>query len=93
MLMFNTGTISGRLRPNAPHLRSVRKDSIKRQRHLRDMYVNFCICNHENFPVMLGRSHRFRGITSTFFAQGHDTATRVGLELPTTGSGLMKSKM
>ena len=55
-----------------------------------------------NYSVMLGRSHRFLGITSTFFlfffffggggqiclAQGHNTATRVGLEPPTSGSGV-----
>ena len=34
-----------------------------------------------NFSVMLGRSHRFLGITSTL-AQGHNTATQVGLEPP-----------
>ena len=50
-----------------------------------------------NFSVMLGRSHRFLDINSTFFffffggggicfAQGHNTATRVGLEPPTSGS-------
>ena len=49
-----------------------------------------------NFSVMSGRSHRFLGITSTFFfwgggiclAQGHNTATPVGLEPPTSGSGV-----
>ena len=49
------------------------------------------------FSVMFGRSHRFLGITSPFFlgggggiclAQGHITATRVGLEPPTSGSGV-----
>ena len=39
-----------------------------------------------NFSVMSGRSHRFLGITSTFgelmrLAQGHNTATRVRIEL------------
>ena len=38
-----------------------------------------------NFSVMLGRSHRFLGITSTFWgliclAQRHNTATRVALD-------------
>ena len=56
-----------------------------------------------NFSVMLGRIHRFLGITSTFLlffsffwggwgllclAQGHNTATRVGLEPTTSGSGV-----
>ena len=45
-----------------------------------------------NFSVKLERSHRFLGITSTFggkcLAQGHNTATRVGLEPPTSGSGV-----
>ena len=57
-----------------------------------------------NFSVILGRSHRYLGITSTFFffffffggggggliclAQGHNMTTRVGLEPPTSGSGV-----
>ena len=46
-----------------------------------------------NFSVMLGRSHRFLGITSTFgglicLAQGHNMATRMGLEPQTSGSGV-----
>ena len=56
-----------------------------------------------NFSVMLGRSHRFLCITSTFFfffffffwggggiylAQEHNTVTRVGLDPPTSGSGV-----
>ena len=49
-----------------------------------------------NFSVMMGRSHRFVCITSTFggvnmshsLAQGHNMATRVGLEPPTSGSGV-----
>ena len=54
-----------------------------------------------NFSVMLGRSHRYLCITSTFFfffflgwggliclAQGHNTATRVGLEPLTSGFGV-----
>ena len=32
-----------------------------------------------NFSVILGRSHRFLGITSTCLAQGHNTA-EVGFE-------------
>ena len=54
-----------------------------------------------NFSVMFGRSHRFLCITGIFFfffffflggvgggiclAQGHNTATRVGFEPPTSG--------
>ena len=46
-----------------------------------------------NYSVMLGWNHRFLGITSTFggkicFAQGHNTATRVGLEPLTSRSGV-----
>ena len=46
-----------------------------------------------NFSVMLGQSHHFLGITSTFggkicLPQGNNTATRVGLEPPTSGSGV-----
>ena len=63
-----------------------------------------------NVSVMLGRSHRFLGITSTLggggggggrvvnmscthnlgvnMSQGHNTATRMGLEPPTSGSGV-----
>ena len=48
-----------------------------------------------NFSVTLGRSHRFLGITvpvlfwgKICLAQGHNTATRVGLEPPTSGSGV-----
>ena len=45
---------------------------------------------------MLGRSQRFLDITSTLggggevnmSVQGHNTATRVGLEPPTSGSGV-----
>ena len=48
-----------------------------------------------NFSVMLGRSHRFLGITSTFrgvnvFAQGHNIA-EVGIEPLTSPSGVRDS--
>ena len=49
-------TLSGRLRSNAPHLRSVRKDDIIRQSHLPDGFLKtqgtstFAIVNPE-FPI------------------------------------------
>ena len=33
------GTVSGRLRSSAPHIRSVRMDDMIRQRHLRDGFL------------------------------------------------------
>ena len=47
------GTVSGRLRSSAPHMRSVRKDDMIRQRHLRDGFLKaqgtstFAIVNPE----------------------------------------------
>ena len=47
-----------------------------------------------NFSVMLGRSHRFLGITSTIWggnvscSRTQHGLTRVGLEPPTSGSGV-----
>ena len=47
-----------------------------------------------NFSVMLGRSHRFLGITSTFWgvnvpcSRTQHGLTRVGLKPPTSGSGV-----
>ena len=47
-----------------------------------------------NFSVMLGRGHRFLGITSTFWgvnvpcSRTQHGLTRVGLEPPTSGSGV-----
>ena len=47
-----------------------------------------------NFSVILGRSHRFLGITSTFWgvnvpcSRTQHGLTRVGLEPPTSGSGV-----
>ena len=47
-----------------------------------------------NFSVMLGRSHRFLRITSTFWgvnvpcSRTQHGLTRVGLEPPTSGSGV-----
>ena len=50
-----------------------------------------------NFSLMLGRSHRFLGITSTFWrmkclAQGHNKVTRVRIEPPTSRSGIRRPK-
>ena len=47
------GTVSGRLRPDAPHVRSISKDDMIRQRHLRDGFFKaqsmstFAIANPE----------------------------------------------
>ena len=47
------GTVSGRLRSGAPHVRSVRKDDMIRQRHLHDGFLKpqgtstFAIVNTE----------------------------------------------
>ena len=47
------GTVSGRLRSSAPHMRSVRMDDMIRQRHLRDGFLKaqgtstFAIVNPE----------------------------------------------
>ena len=48
-----SGTVSGRLRSSAPHMRSVRMDDLIRQRHLRDGFLKaqgrptFAIVNPE----------------------------------------------
>ena len=71
MESFNVpGTVSGRLRSSAPHVRSVHKDDIMRQRHLRDrvfravVTTTFAIVNPE-CPIRLDKvtNHlRVRGI-------------------------------
>ena len=33
------GTVSGHLRSSSPHVRSIRKDDMMRQRHLRDRFL------------------------------------------------------
>ena len=60
------------------------------------MLVGWLILNVpvNNFSVMLGRSHRFLGITSTFWdvnvpcSRTQHGLTRVGHEPPTSGSGV-----
>ena len=54
------GTVSGRLRSSAQHMRSVRMNDMIRQRHLRDGFLKaqgtstFAIVNHE-CPIRLDK--------------------------------------
>ena len=63
------GTVSGRLRSSAPHMRSVRMDDMIRQRHLRDGFLKaqgtsaFAIVNSES-PIRRDK------VTNNFHARG-----------------------